>query len=174
MANDNISKNRLSWEVPEYKKPERGRNWYLFAGLFIFIVLFFSFFTISNWRLVFLGANSNFLFALIIIMAAAIMIFNETQEPLILQFTLTPEGVIIGERFYDYNQFRHFSVIYKPRQSVKQLYLEFKNSIRPRLSIPLRRMDALTVRNYLVKYLDEDLERTTPPLSEQLTKIFRL
>jgi len=52
--------------------------------------------------------------------------------------------------------------------------MEFKNPIKPRLSIPLRSLDPLTIRNYLVKYLDEDLERTEPPLSEQLTKRLKL
>ncbi len=174
MANDKKIKNRLSWPIPEYKKPDRGKYWYILASLFVFLCVFFSFFTISNWNLIFLGPNSNFLFALIIVIAAIIMLINESQEPMILDFTLGPEGVRVGKKFYDYDEFRHFAVIYKPKQSVKQLYLEFKNSIRPRLSVPLRRMDALTVRNYLVKYLDEDLERTDPPLSEQLTQFFRL
>ncbi len=170
MANENI----LTWEIPEHKKIERSKRWYIIAGVLVFLAIFFSFFAISDWRLVFLGSNSNFLFALIIVIALAIMLINEGQEPMILNFSLTPEGVEIGKRFYDYDDFEHFYVIYKPRQSVKHLYLEFKNSIRPRLSVPLRRMDALTVRNFLLKYLNEDLERTDQPLSEQLTRILRL
>lgn len=102
------------------------------------------------------------------------MIINESQDPLVLVFTLDPEGVSLGKKFYDYSEFKHFSVIYKPSLEIKQLYLEFKNPITPRLSIPLRRMDALTVRNFLVRFLEEDLERTLPPLSEQLTKVLKL
>ncbi len=168
------SKNRLSWEVPEHKKVVRHKYWYIIAGFLTFLLLFFCFFTISNFSLVFLGAESNFLFALIIIIITTLMIINESQDPLVLVFTLDPEGISIGKRFYDYSKFRHFSVIYKPSLGVKQLYLEFKNSIHPRLSIPLRRMDALTVRNYLVRFLEEDLDRTHPPLSEQLTKVLKL
>ena len=56
----------------------------------------------------------------------------------------------------------------------KQLYFEYKSGLKPRLSIPLRRMDVLVVRNFLIKYLDEDLDRTDPPLSEQLTKVMKL
>ncbi len=168
------NKNKLTWEIPEYKKVQRSKKWYVIAGVLVLIILFFNFFTISSWRLVFLGPNSNYLFSLIIIIALAIMLINESQEPSILKFSLTPEGVVIGKTFYDYDEFKHFYVIYKPKQSVKQLYLEFNNNLQPRLSIPLRRMDALTVRNYLVKYLDEDLETDHPPLSEQLTRILRL
>ncbi len=174
MTKNKTNKNRLTWEIPEHKKVKRDKRWYILASILLFIILFFNFFTISSWRLVFLGPNSNYLFSLIIIIAVAIMLINESQEPLVLRFRLTPEGVEVGKTFYDYDKFKHFYVIYKPRHSVKQLYLEFNNDIRPRLSVPLRRMDALEVRNYLVKYLDEDLERNDQPLSEQLTRILRL
>jgi len=168
------SPQKLAWPVPEYHQPERNRRWYIAAGIFLFICLFFSFFSFSAWRLVFLGANANFLFALIIIIGAIIMIVNDGREPLLVNIYLTKDGVSVGKKFYDYDRFKDFSVIYKPKQSLKNLYFEFKNTMRPRLSIPLRHMDPLLVRNYLLKYLDEDLERTDMPLSEQLTKLFKL
>src|SRR3989339_159307 len=51
---------------------------------------------------------------------------------------------------------------------------EFKNVLRPRLSISLENMDPLTIRESLLKYLPEDLERTNRPLSEELASLFRL
>jgi hypothetical protein len=164
----------LHWQVPEYRVPDRNRNWYIAAFAFLFICIFFSFFTITKWHLIFLGANSNFLFVLILIAAAIIMYINEKRPPLMINFEIGPEGIKIGSKFYDYDDIKNFCVLYKPKQSIKNLYFEFKTLTRPRLSIPLRRMDALTVRNFLVRYLDEDLERSNPPLSEQLTKLFKL
>ncbi len=93
---------------------------------------------------------------------------------MMINFELGPEGIKIGSKFYDYDDIANFCVLYKPKQSIKKLYFEFKTSTRPRLSIPLRRMDALTVRNFLIRYLDEDLERNNEPLSEQLTKLLKL
>lgn len=164
----------LRWQVPEYRAPERDRRWYLLAGLIAFLCIFFSFFSLSHWRLVFLGAGANFLFILIVIIGAIIMIFNDSQPTIMVDVELGPEGVKIGQAFYDYDELKNFCVLYKPKMSVKNLYFEFKNSMRPRLSLPLRRLDALTVRNFLVRLLDEDLERSDPPLSEQLTKLLRL
>ncbi|MDD2684380.1 MAG: hypothetical protein PHY21_09700 [Candidatus Cloacimonetes bacterium] len=164
----------LRWQIPEYHKPKRSRNWYIAALIFALIALFFCFFTIQSWQLVFLGMASNFLFALIILTAIIIMIINDSQPAMMVDFELGPEGVKIGRRFYDYDEIKNFAVIYKPKDSVKNLYMEYKNSIRPRLSVPLRRQDALTVRNFLIRYLDEDLDRTDPPLSEQLTKLLKL
>jgi len=164
----------LRWEVPEYHQPQRSRNWYIAAGVLAFICLFFSFFAIRSWRLVPLGLSSNFLFALIVIIAAIIMIINASEPPLMIRIELGPDGVKVGQKFYDYDDFKNFAVLYKPKQSVKNLYFEYKSSVRPRLSLPLRRLDALLVRNFLIKYLTEDLDRTEMPLSEQLTKLLKL
>jgi len=169
-----INQNYLRWQVPEYRIPDRNRNWYIIAAAFLFLCIFFSFFTISSWHLVFLGHKSNFLFALILIISAAIMYIYEQRPPLMVNFEIGPEGMKIGSRFYDYDEIKNFCVLYKPKQSIKNLYFEFKNPARTRLSIPLRRMEALTVRNFLVRYLDENLDRTEAPLSEQLTKLLKL
>lgn len=174
MPNDNKEKNFIQWQVPEYQKHKRGRNWYVLATIFVLFALFFSFFNISSWQLVFLGAKSNFLFAIIILMSVAIMIIHDSQEPRMVNVKLGPDGIQIGNRFYDYDEITRFCVLYKPKQSVKNLYLEFSNKMLPRLSVPLRRQDPLNVRNYLVRYLEEDLDRVAPPLSEGLTKLFKL
>jgi len=170
----NSNEKYLRWEIPEYKMPERSRAWYIVAGLFLFFCVFFSFFTITSWKLKFLGYSSNFLFAIIMLLAAVIMYINGKRPPLMVNFELGPEGVKVGAKFYDYDEIKNFCVFYKPKLSIKSLYFEFKNSARMRLSVPLRRMDALTVRNFLVRYLNEDLERENEPLSEQLTKLLKL
>lgn len=165
----------LNWQVPEYEQPERSRTWYLLALVFLLISLFFSFFEISNWKIIFLGANSNFIFALILIISSIIMIINDGREPNLVDFKIGPEGINIGKRFYDYDDIRCFSLIYKPNINLKKLYFEFKNSFTThRLSVDLNDQDPITVRNYLIRYLDEDLERLGAPISEQLTKLLKL
>lgn len=165
----------LSWQVPEYESKERDRRWYIIAITFLLVTLFFCFFEISNWKVLFLGVNSNFIFALILILSSIITIINDGQEAALVEFKIGPEGINIGKKFYDYDELRHFSIIYKPNIEVKHLYIEFKNSfIHPRLSVHLDQQDPITVRNYLLRYLDEDLERLGPPVSEQLTKLLKL
>jgi hypothetical protein len=164
----------LQWQVPEYRVPQRNRYWYIAAAIFLFICIFFSFFTITKWHIAFLGYNSNFLFVLILVISVAIMYIYENRTPLMVNFEIGPEGIKIGQKFYDYDEIKTFCVLYKPKQSLKNVYFEFKNAARPRLSVPLRRMNALDVRNFLVRYLDEDLERDNQPLSEQLTKLLKL
>jgi len=161
--NNNIYGNILySWIISEHEKHYRESSWFIIAGAISFILLIYSIYT------------SNFLFALIIMITAFVIILNEGKEPLKLKFFITEDGIIVGRKFYDYDEIKDFSIIYKPREDIKRLYFEFKNSFRPRLSIPLLKNNPLPIRDTLLKYLKEDLERTSEPLSEAISKLFKL
>lgn len=150
------------WRVPEYEKQERTKTWYAAAVLIGVSLLIHSFYT------------ANFLFAVIIITAALVIIINDGRHPDMVDVILTTEGIIVGRKFYDYDEIKDFSVVYKPNLGVKNLYFEFKSALKHRLSIPLDDMNPLLIRENLLKYLSEDLERTDQPTSEGLAKLFRL
>ncbi len=101
------------------------------------------------------------------------MFIQDGREPAKMIATLGAEGLNLGQSFHDYDEFKNFSVIYKPNLGINKLYLEFKG-IRQRLSLSLGELNPLDVRNFLLQYLEEDLDRTNEPLSEQLTKLFKL
>ncbi|MFZ4648760.1 MAG: hypothetical protein ACOYMB_03980 [Patescibacteria group bacterium] len=164
----------ISWKIPNREKPERGRNWYILAGIFIAICLFISFFEIKSYRPVFMGYNSNFLFVVIIALAGIVMFINERNDPAEIEFSADGDGLKIGEKFYDYDVVKDFSVLYKPKEGLAKLYFEFKNPIQPRLSLDLNEQNPITARNFFLRYLKEDLDRLNEPLSEQLTKVLRL
>lgn len=151
-----------SWQVPEYEKHERTKLWYITTIVIALALLLFAFFT------------KNFLFAVIIITAGFITILHDGREPDLIKITVTNEGIIVGRKFYDYDEIKDFSIVYKPSQGIKNLYCEFKSAVKPRLSIPLFDMNPLQIREHLLKYLPEDLERTNQPLSEGLAKLFKL
>jgi len=152
----------IGWKIPEYDKHERTQNWYISAIIVGVLLVIYSFF------------SGNFLFAAIIIIGAFVIIMHDGQEPAKIDFSITDEGVVVSKNFYDYDTLKDFSIVYKPRQQIKNLYFEFKNAIRPRLSIPLDNNNPLPIRQNLLKYLPEDLERTGEPLSEALAKLFKL
>lgn len=155
-------KKMISWTIPEYDKHEREKGWYIAAAIVGLIFIIYSFF------------SGNFLFAAIVIIGALVIMIHDGQEPIKIDFSITDEGLIVGKKFYDYDVIKDFSIVYKPHENVKNLYFEFKNVVRPRLSIPLGNMNPLPIRENLLKYLPEDLERTDQPLSEALAKIFKL
>ncbi|PIR92550.1 hypothetical protein COU01_01185 [Candidatus Falkowbacteria bacterium CG10_big_fil_rev_8_21_14_0_10_44_15] len=152
----------MAWSVPEFDKHERSRAWYVGAIIFALVVLTYSFWT------------ANFLFVVIIVLAAAVMMLNDGREPDKIKFAVSGEGLIVGKKFIDYDELKNFSIVYKPRQGVKKLYFEFKNVVRPRLSIYLDNMNPLPIRETLLNYLPEDLERENEPLSEQLGRLFKI
>lgn len=162
----------LYWEVPEYVKHERSKRWYVTAAIvFVYLVLF-AFFGFSFWRLDFREFNPLFLG--IIVLGAFIMYFTDQEEPKMLPVVIGDEGIQFGHKFYDYDEIRNFSVIYKPRDEVKNIYIEFKAVTKPRLTIPLMSEDPLIVRERLLRYLPEDLDRLHPPASEGLAKMLKL
>ncbi len=152
----------IGWQVPEYDKHEKGRGWYIFYSIVAFLLILYSF------------LSGNFLFAVIIIIAAIVIVLRDGQESNLIKISLTEEGVIVGKKFHDYDEFKNFSIVYKPKLEVKNLYFEFNNSLKLRLSIPLEKMNPLLIRKNLLKYLPEDLDRTDRPLSEELGKLFKL
>jgi hypothetical protein len=169
MNNDNSNNKQIdpgeifyAWVVDEYDTHERTAIWYIVAGLITFIFLIFAVFT------------KNFLFAVIIIFAGLILILRDGGPPDKVQVAIAAEGLVVGQKFHDYDDFKNFAIVYKPNFNAKNLYFEFKNPIRQRLSIPLEDNDPLPIRKILLKYLPEDTERTDIPLSEQLARRFKL
>ncbi|MCU0680597.1 MAG: hypothetical protein MUF50_04845 [Planctomycetes bacterium] len=160
--NENKEIKELNWLIPEYHKHDKSRNWYIGAIIIAVAMVIYSLVTL------------NFLFALIIIMAAVIIIINDHQEPSLVNFVINRKGIGVGKRFYEYSALSNFAVLYKPRENVKSLYFEFKNPVLPRLSIPLEKSNPVAIRDFLNKYLTEDLERNNLPLSEQISRLFKL
>ncbi|OGF28431.1 hypothetical protein A2331_03225 [Candidatus Falkowbacteria bacterium RIFOXYB2_FULL_34_18] len=157
-----LGKTLFEWEIDELKIRERTKRWYIVAISFALLMLLFSFMT------------ANFLFAVIIIITSLIIVLTDGKSGEKININITSIGVGVGKGFYEYDELKDFSIVYKPHLNVKNLYFEFKNVLRPRLSISLENMDPLTIRESLLKYLPEDLERTNRPLSEELASLFRL
>ncbi|MCD4761504.1 hypothetical protein K8R32_00930 [bacterium] len=161
-AKKNHEEEIIGWEIEEFEQHERTKQWYIYAIIIALFLLLFSFIT------------GNFLFPVIIITAALIIILNDGKTPMKLRFGLTEEGIKLGNKFYDYDEIKNFAVVYKPRIHVKNLYIEFKGTLQHRLSIPLGDNDPLLIRDNLIKYLSEDLDRTDLPLSESIAKILKI
>lgn len=166
MTEKNNKKNNedgdITWRIPEYHSHDRSQAWYLIAIGMCVIFMIYAFWT------------ANFLFAILIIVAAVIYILKENEKTIMVKVTIGNEGITIGQKLYDYDELKDFLIIYKPKQNIKKLYFEFKNPVKQRLSINLEEINPLQIRKKLLKYLAEDLESTDEPLSETLAKIFKL
>jgi uncharacterized membrane protein len=151
----------LSWQVDEYQRVERSARWYLIAGI------------VAVALIVYAVATANFLFAVIILMAGVVMLATSFAPPRRIDLVITDAGVAIGERFYPYKKIRDFSLAYQPPE-VKILYLDFTSPLDPLMSIPLEEMDPNDVRDALLPYCQENVDRTEETLTDRLRRVYKL
>ena len=151
----------FSWDFPEYNTSWRNNKWYKWVIVAAAAILIYSLIT------------ANYLFAVVIVLFGIIYFFQSFDSPLTVQCQITEDGIIVGKRFYDYRDLSLFWIIYEPPE-VKNLYIEFKNSLKPRLGIPLAGQNPIAIRDVLEQYLDEEIERENEPISDGLSRIFRM
>lgn len=151
----------ISWTFPEYPRYARGFFWYLITM------------TVGIGLLLYALITGNFLFALIILMFALVIYMAATSHPADVKLSITEEGIELGGMFYPYREIRHFWFIYEPPH-VKNLYIDFKSSLRPRLTVDLMDRNPNDVRRALSRYVTEDLTEEDEPLSELLGRMFKI
>jgi len=149
------------WNFPEFIKTERSKSWYFVAFVIFAFLLIYALVTV------------NFLFAVIIIISAIIIVMRNRTEPEQVTVELTEDGLAVDNKFYDYDAVRYFYILYKPPE-LKNLYFEFKAVTKPRLIVPLENQNPLEIRDILNQYLTENLEKEEEPASEALRKLFKL
>lgn len=151
----------VNWEVDEYAQHQRSKMWYILAGVIGIGLIIYSVLT------------SNFLFAVIILMSAVIMILSEFSKPEKIPVVITTNGVVIGDVYYDYQSIRDFSVVYDP-PDVKLLYLDFFAVSHPMLSVPLEDIDPNIVRESLLPFCIENLKRNQEDLTDLMRRLYKL
>ena len=149
------------WSFPEYTRPERSKSWYFWFIIFVILLLLYSLITV------------NFLFAVIVIMAAIIVLIRGRTEPNQVDFAILEDGRMVEDKFFGYETIRYFYILYKPPE-LKNLYLEFKSVLKPRLIIPLENQNPLNIRDILNGHLEENLEKEEEPASEAFRKVLKL
>lgn len=151
----------FEWNVPEYARHNRSRLWYIVAAIVTALLL------LTALR------SGNFLFAIIVIMFAVIMVLNSLQEPEEMRVAITERGLVWGEHYHSYIDVSTFWIVYQPPE-VKNLYVEFKSALKPRLNIPLGEESPVAIREFLKKVAKEDTTRDDEPLSDFLGRVLKI
>jgi len=163
-TNDNqaqVSQVVFSWSHQDYVTYPKDKRWYVISVIILLVAVAWSFF------------QQNYLFGVFLIMFYMVVLLLENRPPEMVDFTITPLGVKSGQKFYHWRVIDHFFIIYRA-QGIKNLYIEFKNPLNGRLVVPLDGQNAIAIREYLLKFLNEDLEREAEPISEQLRRFLKL
>jgi hypothetical protein len=149
------------WLFQEYEQFERTKTWYLSAVALAIALISYALIT------------ANYLFALVIILFGIVLYVHEMQPPLEVYFALTELGIIIGKKFYRFNELSGFWIIYQP-PFAKNLYFTLDNVLRHRIRIPLQDFDPRPIRSYISQFVSEELEQEDEPLSDRLARILKI
>jgi len=160
-ADTQLSQVIFSWQHPDYISYKKDRLWYIVATLLSVLGV--------AWAIY----DQNYLFAVFLVLFYMVVLMYENRPTALVDFIITAEGIKTGDNFYYYRQIDHFFIVYRAG-GIKNLYIEFKNPFRGRLVVPLDGQNAVAVREYLLNFLTEDLEREAEPLTDQLRRIIRL
>ena len=155
------SKVVFSWIFPEFEKPQRGRLWYIITTLLgIFLVVY----SIKEF---------NFLLLVIVILIVFILYLYHIKEVEDIDFKIVDTGIVVDNKFFMWKALKSFYIIYEPPK-VKHLYFSFSSITRPILTVPLENQNPLKIREYLLEYLIEDIEKEREPLGQLIGRDLKL
>jgi hypothetical protein len=149
------------WSFPEFVEHQRGLGWIIFMAILSLGLIIWAFWT------------ANILFAFIIIIIAIIVILQARREPLEIKFQITNDGVQSGSNFYEWKRIEKFWIIYKPPE-IKKLYFKLNSILPPSLSIPLEKENPIKIREILLNYALEDLEKDEESFSDFLGRSLKI
>jgi len=151
----------MEWSIAEYEQHDRPNSWYVIMTIIGVLLVGYAIFT------------NNFMFAIIIVLFVIIVFLQSHQDPIVVPFRITEAGVIINNRLYIYSELTDFYIIYHPPE-IKMLFIETTSAIRPRIRVPLMDMDPVKVRELLLEFLEENLEKEEEPMSDMVARQWRI
>lgn len=151
----------MSWETWEFPLVERSKRWYIIASIVGLFFMVYALFT------------ANFIFGVIVLMFAVITLLRDLKKPARVPVHITTSGLVFGGDFYTFENIRDFSLTYNP-PDVQNLYVTFHGRFRPMLSIDLEGMNPNEVRQALLPFVFENLEREGESLTDVLRRVYKL
>ncbi|MHB8660995.1 MAG: hypothetical protein ACYC75_03660 [Minisyncoccota bacterium] len=134
----------LEWPGREYDHNPKSADWYWVLGIvavasIIAAILF-----------------SDYLLAVLIIVAAAALALHAAKKPPLHRFRLIEKGLVIGEELHPFERMISFSVLEDVEGELPPvLSIKTESWLSPHLVIPLAGVDADAVYAYFLQHVDE-------------------
>lgn len=151
----------ISWETWEYPPYDRTKWWYVIAGI------------VGGSLILYAVLSANYLFAIIVLMMGVIILVNTLRHPERITVYITNLGVVVGTDFYPYKEIKDFSIIFDP-PDVKILYVDFNSMWRPLIAVPLEVVNPNLLRDAILPYAFENLERENEHLTDLVRRLYKL
>lgn len=132
----------ISWKAPEFEFYEKTTLWYIIMSIAGIAFLGFAIF------------NKNYIMAITFVMAFTVIFLFANKKPRILRFSITPRGVKIQNRIYNFDHLESFWIFYDPPE-VKILSLKSNKALMPHIHIHLGNANPLEIRKILLEYIEE-------------------
>lgn len=133
----------ISWQAPEFRYRYKDESWYWLTIMAAAIL-----FLISLWQ-------KNFLFAIFLIIAEAMVLIWAKELPRNFHFKLDKKGVHLGKmKFYSYEELIGFH-LHESDNEISELILKTKHRFHPYVKILLLTGDAPEINKFLKKHLSE-------------------
>jgi len=134
----------LEWEGREYDHNPKSTDWYWALGIVavagaVAAILF-----------------GNYLFAALIIIAAAALALHAAKQPPLHRFSLVEQGIVIGDELHPFERMISFSVLEDVQGELPPMIsIKTESWLSPHLIIPLAGVDADQVYSYFLQHVDE-------------------
>jgi len=148
----------LEWSAYEHKHIHKSSDWFWVFGIITITGAVIS--IIFN----------NILLAIVILTGAFAIALNVAKKPNTINFKINKRGVIIDNKLYLYNSLESFWVEDNEEYGAPKLLIKSKKMFATHIIIPIKQVSPSEVRDYLIKYLDE--EEDSEPLSQKIVEFF--
>lgn len=90
----------VAWEATEYVQHDKNALWFSLFGLVVLGLIALAIFLIKSWTFV----------VLIAVMAVAVVVYA-LRPPRVLRYTLSTQGIHVGEKLYAFSDFKAFGIV---------------------------------------------------------------
>ncbi|MGE5392131.1 MAG: hypothetical protein ACM3NH_00065 [Candidatus Saccharibacteria bacterium] len=136
----------ISWTALEYEPREKRAVWFTLFFLIFGGLIAFGFYT------------KSYITVVLFVLLAAVSYGFAVKRPRRLGHIIGPTGITVGKTSFPYKEIKKFWIHYDPAVT-KTLNFETTAYVNNMVTLQLDKQDPIEVRNYLKKYLAEDLDR---------------
>jgi hypothetical protein len=152
----------VTWTASEFVHHDKPKSWYIklvFGGIFLAIAVFLLSYP--------LGKVSALFSSVVTILAVVALAMTGSRKPRTMQYVVNDEGIRVGDKLYDYENFKTFSLIDGP---VGSLVLMPIKKIAAPLTIYFALEDAENIVRTLGAYLPHE-QRPTDMVDKLMNRI---
>ncbi len=149
VGTDAVDDNVVTWEASEYINHQKSMNWYLsLTGA-----------TLLLGAILYLLVRDIFSLVVLLVMYIAIIVYAR-REPRVLRYSISGDGVSIGDKHFDYDQLRSFSAIQE--SGIPSVILTPTQRFMPPVSIYFAPADSENIVGELSKFLPNEQINLNP------------